>query len=192
MKINWTVISVAAGFLALLLIPATGSAMSTEASSAVMSLSYLGTNNPRGIRNNNPLNLIISSNPWQGKIPVSQNTDGSFEQFESFVWGVRAAIKNIINYIEVKNLNSIEKIIECWAPRYVSKCINNPGAQGDNSNAAVDNYINIVVQKSGISKTTTITANQATLQKIVTAMAYVENGKDVITDDIFNVAYSLI
>lgn len=189
---NWTVISIAAGFVALLLIPATGGAMSSAASSAVMSLSYLGTNNPRGIRNNNPLNLIISSNPWQGKIPVSENTDGSFEQFETFVWGVRAAIKNIINYIEVKNLNTIEEIIECWAPRYVSKCKNNPGAHGDNSNAAVDNYINVVVQKAGISKTTSITANQATLQKIVTAMSYVENGKDVITPDIFNAAYSLI
>ncbi|MCA9329527.1 hypothetical protein KDA11_02695, partial [Candidatus Saccharibacteria bacterium] len=34
---------------------------------------------PRGIRNNNPGNIRISNNQWRGKIPVSQNTDGSFE-----------------------------------------------------------------------------------------------------------------
>lgn len=33
---------------------------------------------PRGIRNNNPMNLRISSNAWRGKIP---GTDKSFETF---------------------------------------------------------------------------------------------------------------
>ena len=53
----------------------------------------------RGYRNNNPLNLRISSNKWKGKVPASQNTDGAFEQFETMAYGFRAALKNLQTYI---------------------------------------------------------------------------------------------
>lgn len=35
------------------------------------------TDHPRGIRNNNPANLIKTSIPWNGKL--ANNTDGRFE-----------------------------------------------------------------------------------------------------------------
>ncbi len=58
---------------------------------------FSNTNLPRGYRNNNPLNLRISSSSWLGK--VADNTDGVFEQFSDIRYGYRAAIKTIRNYI---------------------------------------------------------------------------------------------
>ena len=39
---------------------------------------------PRGIRNNNPLNIRVGNN-WKGE--VSQPTDHTFEQFTEMKWG---------------------------------------------------------------------------------------------------------
>ena len=44
---------------------------------------------PRGIRNNNPLNIRRSKDQWQGL--RAQQTDASFCQFESMEYGWRAA-----------------------------------------------------------------------------------------------------
>lgn len=46
----------------------------------------------RGLRNNNPGNLILTSIGWDGKIPNAQNTDGTFEQFTSANYGIRANV----------------------------------------------------------------------------------------------------
>ncbi len=71
---------------------------------------------PRGIRNNNPGNLRIANNNWQGKIPVSENTDGEFEQFEAMPYGVRALVKTVSTYIRnVPNI-TLRGIIERYAP----------------------------------------------------------------------------
>lgn len=68
---------------------------------------------PRGIRNNNPLNIRIGNN-WQGE--VAKPTDLQFEQFTEMKYGVRAAFKLLHNYIERYKLNTIEKIVRRWAP----------------------------------------------------------------------------
>ena len=68
---------------------------------------------PRGIRNNNPLNLRIGNN-WQGE--VENPTDSQFEQFKSMEYGVRAAFINLYNYIVRHKVNTIAKIINRWAP----------------------------------------------------------------------------
>ena len=47
------------------------------------------TSLPRGLRNNNPLNIRRSSQPWRGK--VANPTDKDFEQFISMEDGLRAA-----------------------------------------------------------------------------------------------------
>ena len=43
---------------------------------------------PRGIRNNNPLNIRRSKDQWQGL--RAQQTDASFCQFETLEYGWRA------------------------------------------------------------------------------------------------------
>lgn len=157
-----------------LLIPATASA----APSALATLSYLGmAGMPKGMRNNNPGNIRISSNPWQGKIPLSVNTDGAFEQFEAYVWGIRAMIKNLLSY-QKKGWNTLRGIIEHWAP----------GSDGNDTNA----YLNYVVQKTGLPPDAVLTFNQPTVRAIVIAMTHVENGRDAVTVDQFNYAWSIV
>ena len=79
---------------------------------------------PRGIRNNNPLN-IRKGNNWKGE--VSSSTDGEFEQFVSMQWGIRAGFKILKNYMtgyggRVKALTNIHDIIHRWAPPSENNC----------------------------------------------------------------------
>lgn len=69
----------------------------------------------RGVRNKNLGNIRISRANWLGKIPVSQNTDKSFEQFTDLKFGTRALIKNLQTYFKQGN-NTVSKIINKWAP----------------------------------------------------------------------------
>lgn len=68
---------------------------------------------PRGIRNNNPLNIRIG-NKWLGEVPCP--TDNEFEQFTRMEYGVRAGFLLIKRYIERYHLNTIELIVNRWAP----------------------------------------------------------------------------
>jgi hypothetical protein len=89
----------------------------------------------RGIRNNNPGNIRISPAKWKGKIPVYQNTDGSFAQFTSMAYGIRALYRLLITYINKYGLTTVDAIIDRYAPA------------GDNSEAARTNYKNFVRQQ---------------------------------------------
>lgn len=68
---------------------------------------------PRGIRNNNPLNIRIG-NRWQGE--VEHPTDRQFEQFISMEWGIRAAFIILKRYIRRYGHNTIASIVATWAP----------------------------------------------------------------------------
>lgn len=68
---------------------------------------------PRGIRNNNPGNIRLSSEQWQGLDP--EQTDVSFFQFLTPTYGVRAMAKILKNYASY-GLTSISQIINRWAP----------------------------------------------------------------------------
>lgn len=68
---------------------------------------------PRGIRNNNPLNIRVG-NKWVGE--VKKPTDPSFEQFSCMPYGLRAAFVILHRYIDVYKLNTISKIVSRWAP----------------------------------------------------------------------------
>ena len=79
---------------------------------------------PRGIRNNNPLN-IRKGNNWKGE--VYSSTDGEFEQFVSMQWGIRAGFKILKNYMtgyggRVKALTNVHDIIHRWAPPSENNC----------------------------------------------------------------------
>ncbi len=130
-------------------------------------VSYLGTSNPRGIRNNNPGNLRITSIPWQGKIPASQNTDGAFEQFEAYKFGIRAMLKDLQNDYRQDGKRSLVALISVYAP------------SSENDTQA---YINDVATWTGFSPNGTLPDTKATWKALVIAMARKENGKvDAIT-----------
>ena len=70
---------------------------------------------PRGIRNNNPLNIRRSKDQWLGL--RAQQTDASFCQFESLEYGWRAAFYLLTRtYYHKYRLYTIRAIISKWAP----------------------------------------------------------------------------
>jgi hypothetical protein len=74
----------------------------------------------RGIRNNNPGNIRITSSAWKGK--RAKNTDGAFEQFDDtdgspgHMWGIRALYKTLMTYRSSYGLTTVKGIITRWAP----------------------------------------------------------------------------
>lgn len=80
----------------------------------------------RGLRNNNPFNIKKSKNSWYGKKEVS--SDRTFEQFTCMLFGIRAGMILLRNYVN-KGIDTPRKIIDRFAPR----C--------ENATAAYLNYI---------------------------------------------------
>lgn len=126
---------------------------------------------PRGLRNNNPLNIRISSTPWQGKIDAAHNTDGTFEQFTSMELGIRAALVNIRTYIKRDRLDTIPVIIARWAPAK------------DGNDVAL--YAQTVCQRAQLSSAQRLNYNDKNkLCRLVWAMAFVECGMEISFDRI--------
>lgn len=120
---------------------------------------------PRGLRNNNPLNIekTKGDTPWQGEIVPSK--DSRFAQFTKIAYGYRAAFKLLNNYQRLYGLDTIRKMITRWAP---------PG-KADNNHT--ENYIRTVAERSGVPADVRITTtNRDVMVPIVAAMSYVENG----------------
>ena len=127
-----------------------------------MAKSFLGKHSVRGLRNNNPGNLVITDLKWQGKISKDKNTDGTFEQFQSIPFGLRAMLKDLINDIN-KGKNTINKIISEYAPPH------------ENDTQA---YINSVSKSVGLSPNEKLTViNAPFLVSISRAILKVELGK---------------
>lgn len=132
---------------------------------------------PRGLRNNNPLNIVISNNQWKGKRPKHQNTDGKFEQFDNIEYGYRAAFIILRKYINTYACKNIESIIHKWAP---------------DGNPYEENYIKKVESLTGINRRADIHFHEQTkMIKLVRAMAAVENGTSVRIEPIES-AYNML
>lgn len=123
------------------------------------SIGKLSSRLPIGLRNNNPLNIRVSSNSWQGKI----SSDNAFEKFSSIDYGLRAAVKNIQTYYKRDKLTTIKQIVSKWAPR--------------NENNT-DSYINSVSSIMGVSSTSPLSYSSETFSKLVSAMSSIELGSN--------------
>ncbi len=137
--------------------------------------SYL--NNPnvtRGIRNNNPGNIIITSITWQGKVPVAKNTDGTFEQFYTIEDGVRALMRQLVNNIN-SGYDTVYTLIHKYSPEF------------ENNTSA---YINSVVSMIGMGINEVLDIYQETIVSLAKAIIYVENGSDskYVTDQVYSTA----
>lgn len=114
---------------------------------------------PRGIKNNNPLNIRISATKWQGKDTPAK--DSAFETFISPEYGIRAAAKNLLTY-EERGINTLRGIINTWAP------------PSENDTGA---YLNYVCKMTGIGPDDALTLDDYdTLKNILKAMIGQENG----------------
>ena len=70
---------------------------------------------PRGIRNNNPLNIRKSKDNWQGLRTLQE--DREFCQFSSMAYGWRAAFVILCKtYYGKHKLRTIRALITRWAP----------------------------------------------------------------------------
>ena len=68
---------------------------------------------PRGLRNNNPLNIRRNSDVFQGE--VNPGRDKEFKQFKTMAHGYRAGFKILSNYYRNYKLDTIRKMIPRWA-----------------------------------------------------------------------------
>lgn len=117
---------------------------------------------PRGLRNNNPLNIekTKGSNPWQGEIVPS--ADSRFAQFTSIAYGYRAAFKLLNNYQRKYGLDTLRKLISRWAPSTENN---------------TDKYVEFVAERSLVSPDVRITiTNKDIMIAVVAAMSAYENG----------------
>lgn len=122
---------------------------------------------PRGVRNNNPLNIRIG-NTWLGE--RSNPTDPSFEEFVTMAYGIRAAFIILRRYIRRYHRNTIQQIIETWAPV---------------TENATQKYIDCVCQRTGLPQDAPIAyEDRETMYALVKAMAFVECGAQLRDKDI--------
>lgn len=128
---------------------------------------------PRGIRNNNPLNIRIG-NTWLGEVP--NPTDSEFEQFVSPLYGLRAAFLILRRYIRRYGRDTVRKIISAWAP------------SSENNTQA---YISNVSRAMAIDPDEVIDyADESTMVALVAAMALQECGQPI-KPDLIHKAYDL-
>lgn len=113
---------------------------------------------PRGIRNNNPLNIRYNPrNYWVGQT----GSDGQFCRFVSPKYGIRAAVKILQRYAGKDGKTTVFEIINKWAPR----------ADGNNT----EKYIEAVCDAMNIKPTDAIYVHQrGTVVRLLWYMAQVE------------------
>lgn len=114
----------------------------------------------RGLRNNNPGNIRLSTTRYEGEIEHSD--DSEFKQFESMAYGYRAMFRLLYVYQTKYGLNTIRGMISRYAP------------SSENDTA---NYVRRVSEWSAIAPDIHITAtNRDTMIPLVAAMSRMENG----------------
>lgn len=131
----------------------------------------------RGIRNNNPGNIQINErNNWDSKVPVSQNTDGRFEQFTSYAYGVRALIILIRNYIR-GGRDTVRKIAEVYAPSQ------------ENDTIA---YSRFLAGRLNVDEQASLSLTRNILRLLIQSIGRMENGQECISDQQFDEGWTLL
>lgn len=123
---------------------------------------------PRGLRNNNPLNIRKNSDVFQGEVVPSK--DNAFKQFKTMAYGYRAGFKILSNYYRKYRLTTIRQMITRWAP------------PEDNNDTA--SYIRDVSSYSGIGPDDLISFDREQIMRIVAGMSRVENGREAVMSDV--------
>lgn len=113
----------------------------------------------RGLRNNNPGNIRLSSIRYKGEV---ESRDKEFKSFSAMEWGYRAIFVLLYTYQTRHGLNTIEQMINRYAP------------PSENATAA---YIRFVAKQANIQPDEVVDSLcPKTMIPIVSAMSYIENG----------------
>lgn len=126
---------------------------------------------PRGVRNNNPLN-IRSGSHWIG---LAERQDKDFCTFVAIEWGVRAAVKILRSYAR-RGIHTVADIIQTWAPPIEND---------------TNKYIQIVCSRTGFLPTHNINIyDENEVVALLLAMSFVEVAT-VLDEKIFRKGYNL-
>jgi hypothetical protein len=121
-------------------------------------------NAPRGIRNNNPGNIIAS--PFATRMGATGVDDKGFAIFPDASAGERAAV-SLLGVYGQQGRNTIEQIVNKWSP---------PNAPG-NTPQATQAYVNFVSQQLGVAPNAPLNMQDPqVLQRIAAAQFKFENG----------------
>lgn len=124
---------------------------------------------PRGLRNNNPGNIRITKDRWQGLRPVQE--DPAFFQFTEMRWGYRALLRTLQNYRRRHGCQTVADFIRRWAPP----------SDGNNTSA----YISRVCREMQVPSTfVPDVADRATMCTLAAAISQVENGVPAVMADV--------
>ena len=132
----------------------------------------------RGIRNNNPLNLRRSGDPWRGLSPTQSDPD--FAQFTTMTWGIRAAFVNLRTHLErdrrAHRPTTVISEIRRWAP------------PKENDTRA---YVEAVCKKAALKADEPLDwRNKNQICRLLWAMAHHENGQ-ALSFQLFETGYEL-
>lgn len=121
---------------------------------------------PKGIRNNNPLNIEYNArNQWDGQT----GTDGRFATFSDAFYGIRAAAKLLKNYGKLYQANTVRSIISRWAPA------NGKAPDGTRYKNDVEAYVSSVEKRSGLFRDMHL--SETDYPALIAAMIHHENGQ---------------
>lgn len=119
----------------------------------------------RGIRNNNPGNLVKGGQGFEGEVP---GTDARFLTFDNAESGIRAMGKVLLRYRD-RGIDTIEALAERWAP----------ASENDSKQYAAH-----LSKLAGFAPDQTIDlGNEETLRKVVPAIIQIENGEQPYAED---------
>lgn len=120
---------------------------------------------PRGVRNNNPGNIVAGTTRWDGEI---EGADPRYASFASPEAGIRALGRNLLSY-QAQGVDTVQGIVTRWAPA--------------TENPDVQSYVENVAKKLGVNPTEPLNLkDRKVLTTLATAIIEQENGKQPYAD----------
>ena len=104
---------------------------------------YMAVRLTRGIRNNNPGN-IVKGIAWKGIDSAKTALESRFIVFTAPEWGIRAMARLLKNYYNLYGLKTVRAIIDRWAPPSENDTGSYVTAVANRLNVGPDEPINIV------------------------------------------------
>ncbi len=129
---------------------------------------------PRGLRNNNPGNIVRTRDSWKG-MSKDQSADARFVVFDSPMWGLRALARILRGYVESGH-SSVAQIIARWAPTT------------ENDTAA---YVRAVSARLGVAPNAPLVLTDSTLARLMAAIVQHENGQQPFSPEILQQSIDL-
>ena len=126
----------------------------------------------RGIRNNNPFNLVFTDEEWEGKVDRDLKIEDTFERFDSPEAGIRAGAINVLTQFS-RGDNTISKLLNTLSP--------------PEDNNSIESYISYVSDRMNIDPDEELTlTDPMTLRGLSSAIIGFENANHAYEDELLN------